>query len=414
MKANYSSLLGPVESAVRVLDVSVERHVRRRRSARPCAPPRSRWRPRRRGNGGAPSGDAVHAIEAPSPGRVRRSLPTVGTEETHDLRYDRVDGDPNLAVLVATMDATAEWAAIRRLRAWERDRLGLERGQRLLDVGCGPGHAALALAEDLGDDGELVGIDASAEMIAVARARAGVARCHVRFSVGDALALDEPDDVLRCGAIRADAAMAARSPGRRRRVRPGGAPGRIGLAHRHRLVDAHHRRRRRRHRGTGPRRDADRAAIDRPLSGAACPTSSRAAGLEVRAVTQATHTWDGWDPDESPAPHGCFSITSLADDLVDAGQLQPAERGRFVATIRRAARDGRFSMALTMFAVVAERAVLTFTRDRSCRGSYTRHDEAERSGVRRGCTTRLLDDGARATDAPHRSCSFAARRRGPR
>src|SRR6476660_2420808 len=97
----------------------------------------------------------------------RRSLRPVGTDETHDLRYDRVDGDPNLDVLVATMDATAEWETIRRLRAWERDRLALARGQRLLDVGCGPGHAALTLIEDLGDDGEVVGLDASAQMIAV-------------------------------------------------------------------------------------------------------------------------------------------------------------------------------------------------------------------------------------------------------
>ena len=42
-------------------------------------------------------------------------------------------------------------------------------GQRLLDVGCGLGDAALALADDLGSDGEIVGIDASAEMIAGAR-----------------------------------------------------------------------------------------------------------------------------------------------------------------------------------------------------------------------------------------------------
>jgi hypothetical protein len=46
-------------------------------------------------------------------------------------------------------------------------------------------------------------------------------------------------------------------------------------------------------------------------------------------------------------------MSSLADDLVEAGQLEPGEQARFVSTIHHAAREGRFSMALTMFAVVA-------------------------------------------------------------
>ena len=41
----------------------------------------------------------------------------------------------------------------------------------MLDVGCGLGEAALALAGELGDAGELVGVDLSAEMLRVARSR---------------------------------------------------------------------------------------------------------------------------------------------------------------------------------------------------------------------------------------------------
>ena len=67
----------------------------------------------------------------------------------------------------------------------------------------------------------------------------------------------------------------------------------------------------------------------------------------------ATQTWDRWNPDESPAPDGCFSMSSLADDLVETGHLPAGDRARFVATIHTAAHDGRFSMALTMFALVA-------------------------------------------------------------
>ena len=75
--------------------------------------------------------------------------------------------------------------------------------------------------------------------------------------------------------------------------------------------------------------------------------------MELVAKTSATQTWDAWNPDESPAPDGCFSMSSLADDLVDAGQLEVADREGFVSKIHAAARGGRFSMALTMFAVVA-------------------------------------------------------------
>ena len=71
------------------------------------------------------------------------------------------------------------------------------------------------------------------------------------------------------------------------------------------------------------------------------------------ARTEATQTWTTWDPDESPAPGGCFSMESLADDLVAADLLTTADRPRFVSTIHDAARRGQFSMRLTMFAVVA-------------------------------------------------------------
>ena len=67
------------------------------------------------------------------------------------------------------MEATGRWEATLRLRASERQQLNLTPGQRLLDVGCGLGDAALRLADDLGNDGEIVGIDVSAEMIAGAR-----------------------------------------------------------------------------------------------------------------------------------------------------------------------------------------------------------------------------------------------------
>jgi ubiquinone/menaquinone biosynthesis C-methylase UbiE len=118
----------------------------------------------------------------------------MAADETHALGYGQVDDRPDVGTLIATMDDTADWQATRYLRDWERSQLSLRPGQRLLDVGCGLGDAALSLAEDLGARGEVVGVGASEAMVAGARGRAEGAKCRVRFAVGDALALAEPTD----------------------------------------------------------------------------------------------------------------------------------------------------------------------------------------------------------------------------
>lgn len=46
-------------------------------------------------------------------------------------------------------------------------------------------------------------------------------------------------------------------------------------------------------------------------------------------------------------------MSSLADDLLEAGQLEVPHREPFVSKVHEAAHEGRFAMALTMFAVVA-------------------------------------------------------------
>lgn len=67
----------------------------------------------------------------------------------------------------------------------------------------------------------------------------------------------------------------------------------------------------------------------------------------------ATQTWTEWNPDETPAPDGCFSMASLAKYLVEADRLEPPAAGPFVEAIHDAARQGRFAMSLTMHAVIA-------------------------------------------------------------
>jgi SAM-dependent methyltransferase len=67
-------------------------------------------------------------------------------------------------------------------------------GERLLDVGCGSGALALAVAGRVAPDGEVVGVDLSPQMLAIARGRAADAAVPARFEQADAqtTALGDP------------------------------------------------------------------------------------------------------------------------------------------------------------------------------------------------------------------------------
>jgi ubiquinone/menaquinone biosynthesis C-methylase UbiE len=66
-------------------------------------------------------------------------------------------------------------------------------GQRVLDVGCGTGYFAGLLADAVGPDGLVVGVDASSEMIEYAsRHRARQGNCQ--FQLGTAESLSFPPD----------------------------------------------------------------------------------------------------------------------------------------------------------------------------------------------------------------------------
>lgn len=64
---------------------------------------------------------------------------------------------------------------------------------QLLDVGCGPGTITLDLAARL-SDGQVLGIDASADVIADASAAVPDGVANVSFATGDVYALDAADD----------------------------------------------------------------------------------------------------------------------------------------------------------------------------------------------------------------------------
>src|SRR5215472_4498318 len=62
------------------------------------------------------------------------------------------------------------------------ERLGIEQGARVLDIGCGTGRLAQCIAERVGPKGSVAGVDPLEQRIAIARARGGA----VRYEVGQA------------------------------------------------------------------------------------------------------------------------------------------------------------------------------------------------------------------------------------
>lgn len=74
---------------------------------------------------------------------------------------------------------------------------GIQSGQRVLDIGCGPGDVAMLLAAIVGEKGAVTGVERNAE--AIARARERVRDAHlsnVEFIQGDVadFSVDEPFD----------------------------------------------------------------------------------------------------------------------------------------------------------------------------------------------------------------------------
>jgi arsenite methyltransferase len=81
--------------------------------------------------------------------------------------------------------------AVRRRRIVRRA-LGAAPGERILDVGCGPGFYCAELAEEVGQSGSVVGVDSSPAMLELA-ARRCAGHEGVELRRGDAISLPVDD-----------------------------------------------------------------------------------------------------------------------------------------------------------------------------------------------------------------------------
>jgi arsenite methyltransferase len=80
----------------------------------------------------------------------------------------------------------------RRRRRLVRAALGAAPGERILDVGCGPGFYCAELLDEVGLGGSIVGLDGSPQMLALAKRRCAGHR-NIEFAEADATALPVDD-----------------------------------------------------------------------------------------------------------------------------------------------------------------------------------------------------------------------------
>ena len=156
---------------------------------------------------------------------MRRKIRAV-PDDARLSRFDEVDATGQAERFVRFLELTDSMPDVRSRRRRTYELLEVSAGDSVVDVGCGIGTAARELAELVGEQGRVIGIDSSEEMIAVARRRAADAAQPLTFDVADAGDLPFPDASL--DAYRAerlyqhlpdvDAALAEA----RRVLRPGG------------------------------------------------------------------------------------------------------------------------------------------------------------------------------------------------
>jgi len=94
--------------------------------------------------------------------------------------------------LVERLERLYRTRDVLRRRELVRDALGARPGDRILDVGCGPGFYVSEFLEVVGREGSVVGVDISADMLAVAAKRVD-GHDNVEFHEADATSLPVPD-----------------------------------------------------------------------------------------------------------------------------------------------------------------------------------------------------------------------------
>jgi ubiquinone/menaquinone biosynthesis C-methylase UbiE len=117
-------------------------------------------------------------------------------------QFTAMDQTPDVASYVHALEAFDGIEQLQELKVIARQRSGIARGCRVLDVGCGFGLETLRLAGLVAPDGKAAGIDKSHDFIAEAEKRAAAAKLPIEFRLGDAEALPYENASFDC--VRAE------------------------------------------------------------------------------------------------------------------------------------------------------------------------------------------------------------------
>jgi ubiquinone/menaquinone biosynthesis C-methylase UbiE len=271
-------------------------------------------------------------------------------------------GNPPLARF-AFLDAENRKPEIQAAKQRSLARLALRPGNRVLDIGCGPGDDARALAAIVGAQGRVLGIDVDPMMLAEAERRSAAlagdaaeaaqtaappSLAPVVFRLGDVYAIDALDDSFdACRAERVFLHLAEPARALAEMIRVLAPGGRIAVLDRDietRTIDA-------------PDRPTTRAILNAWCDnfrdgwiGRALPRLFREAGLLDIAVE--AFTVIDTDYESYLAQYDLPRVAAYAQEM---GVIGEDAGRRWLVSIEEQARRGSFLASMTCFMVTARK-----------------------------------------------------------
>ncbi|QBD74641.1 methyltransferase domain-containing protein [Ktedonosporobacter rubrisoli] len=259
--------------------------------------------------------------------------------------FRQVDQSLDPYQYVSYLDGLRTQQQIQLIKEQSYRLLAPEQGHQLLDIGCGTGEDADALARLVAPSGKVIGLDSSVTMIAQARKRWAGSVSPVEFSEGDCTQLpfaDSSFDGCRAERVLQHLDDPARAIGEMVRVtRPGGRVLIIDIDHGMRALDM-----------------ANRELTRRVLAflsehrrnswiGRQVPGLMRRHGLDLLSIVPMVRCFTTFEEREA------------MQDLLAAAQreevISQQEASEFFSELEQRERDGLFFQAKVMFIVVGQK-----------------------------------------------------------
>lgn len=113
------------------------------------------------------------------------------------VSFQKVDNS-DATFLIKFLEDAASFPSVKKCFECQLDWMDIRPGQHILDVGCGIGDQALAIAKRTGPTGRVVGTDISQTMVDVSKVRHSNSGLPLEFIVAQATAQPFPDGSFDC------------------------------------------------------------------------------------------------------------------------------------------------------------------------------------------------------------------------